>query len=80
MAKPTLSAKVNTVHLMFPDAHPHTHDTRAETPPGPEWELAHLSLHAAGHRAPATRHDAVPPIDDLGQQRLMEGRPRLRGE
>ena len=71
---------LNTVHLTFLQAHPHTQDTRAETPPGPEGKVAHLPLHAAGHLAPATRHDAVPPIDELGQQRLMEGRTLPRGE
>ena len=79
----TASAKAaspNTVHLTFLDAHLYTHDARAETPTGPEWEVAHLPLHAAGHRAPATRPDAVPHIDELGQQRLMEGRTRPRGE
>jgi len=70
----------NTVHLMFLEAHRHLHDTRAETPSGPEREAAHLPLHAAGHLAPATGHDAVPRIDELGQHCIMEGRTRPRGE
>lgn len=75
-----MPARGNTVHLAFLNAHPHTPDRRAETPPGPKREVAHLPLDAAGHLAPATRHDAVPRIDEFGQQGLMEGRTRPRGE
>lgn len=44
----------------------------------PEVELAHLAFHTPGRLASSARDDAV--FGEFGQERVMEGRSRLRGE